>query len=341
MVPLEGSERRAILNNKKNKALHAIVVLPPGLAGRIKDKGLRRWLSRGQLEQASAEDELLFVVADLLGQDAREDGLAALHFWGQTGERSAAWMAATDPVFLEARLDYLYLHDLRGDNMPMSDLRLIFDFLQASFGAEGIAFTRFGDQGYLRGNQEMATARVAASTIDGHRPDEFMPRQGVDRNADEHHRLLSEVQMALHEHEININRLAAGLPEVNSLWIWGGGTAPEVTARPMFPLFTNDALFKGFWLSRTAIVHPWPDDFGACIELSANGFVAIAPAGASNNAGAPDEYLQQLKALQASGKIGRLTLLFRDGLRAEIAATDRYRVWRAESLLLGDGQAAR
>ena len=31
-------------------------------------------------------------------------GLAALRFWGQTGERSDAWIAAADPVHLEARL---------------------------------------------------------------------------------------------------------------------------------------------------------------------------------------------------------------------------------------------
>jgi hypothetical protein len=334
MVHLERCQRRAILNNKKNNVLHAIVVMPPALAGRIQDKRLRRWLSKGRLSQPAPEDKLLYRVADLMGHDAREDGLAALHFWGQTGERSASWMAATDPVHLEARLDHLYLHDLRGEIMPMSDLRPIFDFLQATFGSDNIAFARIGHQGYLRGEQELATASVSARDIDGLRPDEFMPKQGIDRNADDHHRLLSEIQMALFEHEVNINRMAAGRPEVNSLWIWGGGRAPEAQAKPIYPLFGTDPLFKGFWLSRTGIVEGWSGNFDACIELAVKGFVAITPDLAASETESVDHYLQQLKDLLSAGKIGRLTLLFRDGLYAEMTAIDAYRFWRRESPLL-------
>ena len=37
--------------------------------------------------------------------------------------------------------------------------------------------------------------------------------------------LLTEIQMALHEHPVNEAREARGEPAVNSLWIWGGGRA--------------------------------------------------------------------------------------------------------------------
>ena len=273
---------------------------------------------------------MLYTVADLLGEDARDDGLAALHFWGQTGDRSGAWMAAADPVHLEARLDHLYLHDLRGQEMPMADLRPIFDFLQETFGSERMAFARIGHQGYLRGEQEIATAKMSAQVVDGMRPDDFMPKLGEDSRADEHHRLLSEVQLAMHEHEVNIRRLEAGMREVNSLWIWGGGTAPEASAKPMYPLFSNDPLFKGFWLSRTGVVEPWGDDFEACTALAQTSFVAIVPPTKES----PDEHLRQLKALMASGKIGKLTLWISDGLRADIVRRDAWRFWRRESPLV-------
>lgn len=295
---------------------------------------MRLWLSKGRTQFTAPADEMLYSVTELIGHNARHDGLAALHFWGQTGERSAAWMAATDPVNLEAHLNHLYLHDLRGEQMPISDLRLIIDYLQASFGSERMAFARLGHQGYLRGEQEIATAKVSSRIVDGLRPDEFMPKQGEDNKAEDHHRLLSEVQMALHEHEININRIEAGQREVNSLWIWGGGTAPEVEVKPIFPLFANDPLFKGFWLSRTGIVEPWSDGFDACITLAQQGFVAIIPELAAGQTESPDRYLQQLKGLLAAGKIGRLTLIFRDGLRADMKASDAYRFWRRESSLL-------
>ena len=337
MVHLERCQRRAILTNKKNNALHAIVVLPGGLGGQIRDKGLRRWLSRGRLSQQSPTDELLYSVADLVGYDAREDGLAALHFWGQTGERSASWMAAADPVHLEARLDHLFLHDLRGEIMPMSDLHPIFDYLQETFGSDSVAFARLGHHGYLRGEKAMATASMSARAIDGLRPDEFMPKQGVDDNADEHHRLLSEIQMALFEHEVNISRVAAGLPEVNSLWIWGGGTAPEIVAKPIYPLFGGDPLFKGFWLSRTGIVEEWSGNFDACVKLAVKGFVAITPDAETGGTDTVDLYLGKLKGLLSTGKIARMTLLFRDGLRAELNTIDARCFWRRESPLLTAG----
>ena len=218
--------------------------------------------------------------------------------------------------------------------MPMSDLRSIFDFLQTTFGSDSVGFARLGHQGYLCGEKAMATASVSARAIDGLRPDEFMPKQGVDDNADEHHSLLSEIQMALYEHEVNTSRVAAGIPEVNSLWLWGGGTAPEVVAKPIYPLFGGDPLFKGFWLSRTGIVEDWSGNFDACVKLAVKGFVAITPEPGAGNTESIDSYLSQLKRLVSAGKIGQLTLLFRDGLRAELKAIDAYRFWRRESSLL-------
>jgi hypothetical protein len=318
----------------KNLKLRAIVVLPAGRAGRIQDERLRRWLSKGRLQASPAEDELLYSVVDLFGMNARDDGLAALQFWGQTGDRSGAWMAAADPVHLEARLDYLCLYDLRGRQMPMSDLRPIFEFLQSTFGSGSLGFARIGRQGYLRGENEIATASASARAVNGLRPDEFMPKQGENGDADGYHRLLSEVQMALHEHEINEARVQAGLREVNSLWIWGGGVAPDVTVEPILPLFANDPLFKGFWLSRTGVAEPWSDGFEACVALAQKGFVAVTPDTEAGQADSPDRYLAELRRLMSAGVIGHVTLLFRDGLRADISPRDRYRFWRRESPML-------
>lgn len=39
--------------------------------------------------------------------------------------------------------------------------------------------------------------------------------------------LITEAQVILHNHPRNTTRIAAGLPAVNSLWFWGGGTLPQ------------------------------------------------------------------------------------------------------------------
>jgi hypothetical protein len=47
-------------------------------------------------------------------------------------------------------------------------------------------------------------------------------------------RLMNEIQMVLHEHEVNQARAAAGLPEVNSLWPWGWSDC-ETAPPPVWP----------------------------------------------------------------------------------------------------------
>lgn len=44
------------------------------------------------------------------------------------------------------------------------------------------------------------------------------------------YRLLNEMQMFLHQHRVNAERLAAGRLPINSLWFWGGGAAPAAPA---------------------------------------------------------------------------------------------------------------
>lgn len=39
--------------------------------------------------------------------------------------------------------------------------------------------------------------------------------------------LLNDIQVALHQHPLNAQRHAAGVPPVNSLWLWGAGVLPE------------------------------------------------------------------------------------------------------------------
>lgn len=44
---------------------------------------------------------------------------------------------------------------------------------------------------------------------------------------------MSELQMLLHTHPVNEAREARGAPTVNALWLWGGGVAQPVSAKPL------------------------------------------------------------------------------------------------------------
>lgn len=309
----------------------AVVVLPPASGGRLVDKSLRAWLARSDLTAEARPRELLSSILELVGQKLPEEGLGALRMWGQTGDRPAVWIAAADPVYLEPRLDHLCLHALPRASVPPGDLRALIDHLQATLADDTrFGFARLGSSGYLRAEESLPTAAVSACVVDQQVPSEFLP-QGD--GAATFRNLLSEIEMALHDHEVNQRRVAAGRQPINSLWLWGGGMAPERETRLLPPLYANDALLHGYWESATAPADLWPGTISECLEAAISGFVAVTPEQPDDPAFLVD-CLRTLRAALRAERVSSLTLLFRDGLRADIRRSHALRFWRRDSRLL-------
>ena len=310
----------------------AVVVLPPVRGGRVDDRSLRAWLAQSDLSVESEPRELLRRLTDELGLPYPEEGLAALRMWGQTGDQPTVWIAAADPVFLEPRLDHLRLHALRGVGIPSSALRPLFDHLQETLADDRrYGFARLGSNGYLRAEQPISTAAVPAYVVDQHEPGDFLPS---GEHTALHRNILSEIEMALHDHEVNLRRVEEGLPPVNSLWLWGGGRSPERTTRPQPPLYADDPLLTGYWESATAVSDAWPGTFQACADASVRGFVAVTPETDQRHETLCD-YLQQLRDLLRMKRVSRLVLLFRDGVRADVRRSDTLKFWRRDDEILG------
>jgi len=309
----------------------AVIVLPAVGGGRLQDRRLRSWLARSLPRLAAEPGELLSSILQALNLPYPDSGQAALRMWGQTGDRPTVWIAAAEPVCLEPRLDHLRLHAQPHTEAPNADLRPLFDHLQRVLARDsGFGFARIGAYGYLRASDPIATARLPASVVNQNRPDDFMP---AGDNTGTYRNLLSEVEMALHDHEVNLQRQANGLQPINSLWFWGGGMAPEQKARPHPPLFCDDPLLKGYWYSNTGVVEPWPGSIARCLGASVAGFVAVV----SPSDDAAEQLrccLTELREALKSGRLSRLILMFRDGIRADIVSKDSLRFWRRRSPLL-------
>ncbi|MDH5455695.1 MAG: hypothetical protein OEY37_06450 [Gammaproteobacteria bacterium] len=309
----------------------AVVVLPPIRGGRLTDKSLRAWLAQSDLSQTDAPQELLATILAEVGLPYPEQGLAALRMWGQTGDRPTVWIAAADPVYLEPRLDHLCLHALNRSGIPASDLRPLFDHLQDTLAEDRrYGFARLGSYGYLRAREPISTSSVPAYVVDQREPGEFLP---TGEHMVMHRNILSEIEMSLHEHEVNLRRMAEGKQPVNSLWLWGGGVAPEKTTRPQPPLFADDPLLAGYWESATAVGELWPGNFAACADASLHGFVAVTPENDFRTA-TLEAYLTELHQMLRSNRVSRLILLFRDGVRADVRRSDTLKFWRRDSELL-------
>jgi hypothetical protein len=59
--------------------------------------------------------------------------------------------------------------------------------------------------------------------------------------------LMNEIQMLLHDHPVNADRAARGLPVMNSLWLWGFGRADDATQFAPPAIYTDDAWLAGLW----------------------------------------------------------------------------------------------
>lgn len=313
----------------------ALVVLPAVTGGRLTDRSLKAWLAQSSLAPLANDVDLLTRVANVLRLPLPQEGLAALRMWGQTGERPTVWVAAADPVYLEPRLDHLCLHDLSkpsGASVASAEFRDLIEHLQESLADDKrFGFIRMGACGYLRAESPIATANVPAHVVDRKVPSDYLPG-GASASA--YRNLVSEIEMSLHEHDVNQRRQAAGQPPVNSLWLWGGGLAPPRETRALPPLYANDPLLLGYWDSANARASLWPGGMSECLSDRGDaGFVAVTPERQDDPAFLED-CLRQLRQALRQKTIDRLTLLFRDGLRADMVRSQRLRFWRRDSPLL-------
>ena len=299
----------------------------------MQDRSLRTWLAQSDLSYSPARTELLSSVTSELALPNPDSGLAALRMWGQTGDRPTKWIAALDPVYLEPRLDHLCLHAIPRAAIPSRELRALIDHLQRTLGGSNqVGFTRLGSFAYLSSPQELLTADVPAYVVDQQKPDEFLP--DGDGSAP-YRNLTSEIEMALHEHAVNLAREAAARQPINSMWMWGGGIAPDQLTRPQPPLFSDDPLLTGYWYSATAVAEPWLGNIEACLEGSVAGFVAETPVD-NETPELLESCLVELREALRTGRLSSLTLLFRDGLRAQVRRSHALRVWRRGSLWLNE-----
>jgi hypothetical protein len=174
-----------------------------------------RWLAE-QFGLACGEDDNL------------PAAVAAMQFHGIDAD-AGAWFIV-QPVHLHIARDHLVLTDPRHLNLDDEESRALFAVAQPLFAEAGMDL-RYGDAAmwFVRRDdwQDMQTATPDAAT--GHNIDIWMPR-GAQARA--WRKVQNEVQMEWHLHAANAARESRGAKPVNSLWLWGGATAPAALPPP-------------------------------------------------------------------------------------------------------------
>ncbi|MEN3353062.1 MAG: hypothetical protein V7640_1220 [Betaproteobacteria bacterium] len=138
------------------------------------------------------------------------------------------WLRA-DPVHLNVTRDRLLLVDNSLFELRAEEAQSLVTTLNAYFAESGLLFHALHPKRwYTKLARAPAVSTHGISEVAGQDVRHHLP-SGAEALA--WHRLFNEIQMLLHEHPTNESREARGEPPVNSVWFWGGGTRPAVSAR--------------------------------------------------------------------------------------------------------------
>lgn len=138
-------------------------------------------------------------------------------------------------------------------------------------------------------------------------------------------RLLTEIQVDLHQCEVNTRRRASGLQEINSVWFWGGGSLPVIKNRVFDHVFSNDPVSRGLAIASGSQL-AGQGAFAGQGEAVLVDWV-MASADALREAAALEEFAQRV--LAGAGRPGhRLTLLDGSGNAWELDHKSQRRFWK-------------
>lgn len=149
-------------------------------------------------------------------------------------------------------------------------------------------------------------------------------------------RVLTEIQVALHNSPVNARRRAAGRREVNSVWFWGGGFLPAATPRYVLDTVYSDcAVTRGLAIINDCRLKPLEE----CLNSD---FVTDGQAALIDWTPGPGDAEEELFCLELLARRlldladrGRLTLIIYDGSGEgrSYDRTARRRFWRRNSPL--------
>lgn len=143
------------------------------------------------------------------------------------GER---WWVRADPVYLRVDTTHARLFGAWALDLQANESAALIERLNEFYADDGLVFEApVPDRWYIGCPRTSDLRAVPPDRVAGRNVDAFMP-EGDDARA--WRAWLNEVQMLLHDAPVNTRRERRGALPVNSVWVWGGGRCPVVSAGP-------------------------------------------------------------------------------------------------------------
>lgn len=247
------------------------------------------------------------------------------------------WLRA-DPVHLRADRDRALLFDASVLGLQQHEADALVASLNDLFGADGLQFlAATPSRWYLRLPAPFDCCSTPLASAVGQDVHPLLP---AGPGALGWHRLLNEIQMLLYTQPANDARELAGLPAVNSVWLWGEGPAAGALQQPAARLFADQALARALAQAAGVAHAALPAAFVA--ESMADSLLVLdalsAPAGRGDVHGWREALLRlehdwfaPLLAAWRAGQLDGLCLLLpgrAQTVRVELDRQARWKWWR-------------
>lgn len=202
---------------------------------------LETWLARADIEHGparSANDWLAGAFSLPVPAPVAPVALAA-----ESRIPDGAWLRA-DPVHLRIDRGMAALVAPAVLNVTRAEADALLATLQAHFREDGLEFLAPAPQRWYVRVPEGAVpattplAEALASPVNRSLPDRAAGN--VNWPA-----VLTETQMLLATHDVNLAREGEGRPTINSVWFWGGGELPSHVASPYASVYADEVFVRG------------------------------------------------------------------------------------------------
>lgn len=224
-------------------------------------------LARGDI-QAGTGSSLEACLLRRFGLDGTQP-VASFSLLADGGTPAGSYWLRADPVHLQAQRDQLVLVDGSLLSITAAEASALGATLNQHFAQDNLLFTLAHPTRWyiaLDATPELVTQPLPA--VAGKGINHCLPSgaEGLRWN-----QIATEIQMLLHGHPVNLARETQGQAPINSVWFWGGGVYPSLTATPPVAekIWANDALARGLALALKQTPQMLPANFDA--------FIAQAP----------------------------------------------------------------
>jgi hypothetical protein len=263
--------------------------ISPSLAHAIAEQSARwptlaRLAGRGSISELPVADVShglqrwqLALLEALHLDDPHEYPSAAVTRSGDIDARANGfWMHAL-PMHFAAGLDRLTAVMLRGDTRVTHAERAELEpIVAAHMRSAGFELLRTeADEWLVHSNVPMDVLMAPPEEAVAAPLAEMMPR---GRDAGVVRRLMTELQMLLHEHPVSARRVQRGVPEVNAIWFHGAGALPGPQRHSLPQAFGSDAYLRGIYRLNDLSVAGAPANAQALLARLQSRAVAVVEA---------------------------------------------------------------